>query len=228
MQSTNGEKSLNDAGWALCQRDGSPADYRRAVGPSSLDDEGGQVVRAQHGDEAAFARLFAAHRARVYRLCLRMTSDPFLAEDLTQEAFIQVFRKLPTFRHQARFSTWLHRVAVNQALMHLRRQRPNDTSVEDVPRADDQAMPREFPSEDRQLTGCLDRITLGRAIASLPAGGRAVFVLHDVEGYKHTEIAGIMHCSLGNCKSQLHKARRRLRDKLQGESAGKVAAHAGA
>lgn len=218
VRNTNREQQSKNKGCLRSQKDGCSLEHQGQRADRQWPDaDGGQViVRAQQGDELAFARLFTAHRARVYRLCLRMTNDPSLAEDLTQEAFIQAFRKLPTFRQQARFSTWLHRVAVNQALMHLRR-KPQDASLDDIQMTPDQeAIPREFPSEDRALTGCLDRITLGRAIASLPAGYRAVFVLHDVEGYKHSEIAGIVHCSVGNCKSQLHKARRQLRDKLRG------------
>jgi RNA polymerase sigma-70 factor (ECF subfamily) len=173
------------------------------------------IARAQRGDEEAFAALFEAHKRRVYSLCLRMTSNTAEAEDLTQEAFLQLFRKISTFRGESAFSTWLHRLAVNVVLMHLRKKGLQQVSLDEVDTSQDEPVKRDYGSDDRRLTGSVDRIGLQKAIADLPPGYRAVFVLHDVEGYEHNEIAEIMKCSVGNSKSQLHKARMKLRERLR-------------
>jgi len=176
------------------------------------------IARAQRGDEAAFAALYEAHKRRVYSLCLRMVSDPTEAEDLSQEAFLQVFRKLSTFRGESAFSTWLHRLVVNVVLMHLRKKGLQQVSLDDVDSSQEEPVKREYGDDDRRLMGSVDRINLDRAIADLPPGYRAVFVLHDVEGYEHNEIAQIMSYSVGNSKSQLHKARLKLREWLRSEA----------
>jgi RNA polymerase sigma-70 factor (ECF subfamily) len=176
------------------------------------------ISRAQRGDELAFEELFNAHRRRVYSLCLRMTGDPAEAEDLAQEAFLQLFRKIGTFRGESAFSTWLHRLVVNVVLMHLRKRGLQQVSLDDVDNSQEEPVRREYGEEDLRLLGSVDRITLERAIAHLPPGYRAVFVLHDVEGYEHNEIAQIMSYSIGNSKSQLHKARLKLRDWLRQDS----------
>jgi RNA polymerase sigma-70 factor (ECF subfamily) len=173
------------------------------------------IARAQRGDEEAFAALFEAHKRRVYSLCLRMTGNTAEAEDLTQEAFLQLFRKISTFRGESAFSTWLHRLAVNVVLMHLRKKGLQQISLDEVDTSQDEPVKRDYGSDDRRLTGSVDRIGLQKAIADLPPGYRAVFVLHDVEGYEHNEIAEIMNCSVGNSKSQLHKARMKLRERLR-------------
>lgn len=173
------------------------------------------IERAQRGDEAAFAALFDAHKRRVYSLCLRMVGDPSEAEDLSQEAFLQLFRKIGTFRGESAFSTWLHRLVVNVVLMHLRKRGLQEISLDDVDNSQDEPIKREYGDNDRRLMGSVDRITLNRAIADLPPGYRAVFILHDVEGYEHNEIADIMSYSIGNSKSQLHKARLKLREWLR-------------
>ena len=173
------------------------------------------IARAQRGDEEAFAALFEAHKRRVYSLCLRMTSNTAEAEDLTQEAFLQLFRKISTFRGESAFSTWLHRLAVNVVLMHLRKKGLQQVSLDEVDTSQDEPVKRDYGSDDRRLVGSVDRIGLQKAIADLPPGYRAVFVLHDVEGYEHNEIAEIMKCSVGNSKSQLHKARMKLRERLR-------------
>jgi len=173
------------------------------------------VARAQHGDEEAFAALFEMHKRRVYSLCLRMTGNTAEAEDLTQEAFLQLFRKITTFRGESAFSTWLHRLAVNVVLMHLRKKGLQQVSLDETDSSQDEPVKRDYGDHDRRLTGSIDRISLSRAIAELPPGYRTVFVLHDVEGYEHNEIAEIMNCSVGNSKSQLHKARMKLRDWLR-------------
>lgn len=173
------------------------------------------IARAQKGDEAAFEALFEAHKRRVFSLCLRMTSNTAEAEDLTQEAFLQLFRKIATFRGESAFSTWLHRLAVNVVLMHLRKKGLQQVSLDEVDTSRDEPVKRDYGDDDRRLLGSIDRISLTRAIGALPPGYRTVFVLHDVEGYEHNEIAEIMDCSVGNSKSQLHKARMKLRDWLR-------------
>jgi len=178
------------------------------------------IARAQRGDEEAFAALFEAHKRRIYSLCLRMTSNTAEAEDLTQEAFLQLFRKIATFRGESAFSTWLHRLAVNVVLMHLRKKGLQQVSLDETDNSQDEPVRRDYGSEDLRLTGSVDRIGLQDAIAELPPGYRAVFVLHDVEGYEHNEIAEIMKCSVGNSKSQLHKARMKLRERLRQDHGG--------
>lgn len=173
------------------------------------------IARAQRGDEGAFAELYEAHKRRVYSLCLRMTGDTAEAEDLSQEAFLQLFRKISTFRGESAFSTWLHRLVVNVVLMHLRKRGIAQVPLEDVDNSQEEPVKREYGDDDKRLMGSVDRIGLDRAIADLPPGYRAVFVLHDVEGYEHNEIAQIMNYSIGNSKSQLHKARLKLRDFLR-------------
>lgn len=186
------------------------------------------VALAQAGDEAAFRALFECHKRRVYTLCLRMTHVNADAEDLTQEIFLQVFRKIATFRAEALFSTWLHRVAVNEILMHLRKKRILEISLDEPDVVQDEPLKREYAQDDLQLSGVVDRFTLSTALAELSDGYREVLLLHDMEGYRHNEIAQIRNCSIGNSKSQLHKARRKLREwfrlhcgrKPSGKSAG--------
>jgi RNA polymerase sigma-70 factor (ECF subfamily) len=175
------------------------------------------IERAQHGDEEAFAALFEAHKRRVYSLCLRMTGDTAEAEDLSQEAFLQLFRKISTFRGESAFSTWLHRMVVNVVLMHLRKKGLQQVSLDEVDNSQDEPVKREYGDDDKRLLHSIDRITLSRAIAALPPGYRAVLVLHDIEGYEHNEIAQILNCSVGNSKSQLHKARLKLREVLRSQ-----------
>ena len=175
------------------------------------------IERAQNGDEDAFAALFEAHKRRVYSLCLRMTGDAAEAEDLSQEAFLQLFRKISTFRGESAFSTWLHRMVVNVVLMHLRKKGLQQVSLDEVDNSQDEPVKREYGDDDKRLLHSIDRITLSRAIEALPPGYRAVLVLHDVEGYEHNEIAQILNCSVGNSKSQLHKARLKLREVLRSQ-----------
>jgi RNA polymerase sigma-70 factor, ECF subfamily len=177
-----------------------------------------QIIHlAQKGDAAAFENLYQTHSRRVYALCLRMARNPVEAEDLTQEAFLQMYRKIQTFRGEASFSTWLHRVTVNVVLMKLRRKKRTEVPLdEDSERDGDSPTPRsEFGEADLRLTGSIDRIHLQRAIEQLPPGFKSIFILHDIQGYKHQEIGEILGCSAGNSKSQLHKARMRLRALLK-------------
>jgi RNA polymerase sigma-70 factor (ECF subfamily) len=175
------------------------------------------IARAQRGDESAFSVLFETHKRRVYSLCLRMTGNTAEAEDLTQESFLQLFRKIATFRGESAFSTWLHRLVVNVVLMHLRKKGLQQISLDETDNSQEEPVKRDYGDDDRRLIGSVDRISLMRAIEGLPPGYRAVFVLHDVEGYEHNEIAQIMGCSIGNSKSQLHKARMKLRESLRRE-----------
>jgi RNA polymerase sigma-70 factor (ECF subfamily) len=159
-----------------------------------------------------FEEIFKLHHRRVYAVCLRMTGNSAEAEDLCQEVFIQVFRKLDTFRGESAFTTWLHRLTVNHVLMHFRKQRSRKeqlTEDGELPEPVNKSLnvPTSFP--------ILDRLALNEAIVKLAPGYRAVFVLHDVEGLQHIEIANILGCSVGTSKSQLHKARLKLRRLLR-------------
>lgn len=172
------------------------------------------VRRAQEGDADAFAALFSAHKNKIYSLCLRMTSNTAEAEDLTQDAFLQVFRKLATFRGDSALSTWLYRVAVNTVLMHFRKKGLQQVSLDEPANPDTRAPKREHGRLDDRLSGSVDRIALARAMKELPAGYRTIFLLHEVKGYEHHEIARLLRCSVGNSKSQLHKAKSRMRELL--------------
>ncbi len=184
--------------------------------PPSLESE--TIAGAQAGDHQAFARLYALHKRRIYSLCLRMVGNVTEAEDLTQEAFLQLHRKITSFRGESAFSTWLYRLTINVVLMQLRKRGLSlislDEAMEPVP---DEGPGRSFGAPDLTLTGAIDRMTLERAVANLSAGYRLIFVLHDIEGYEHNEIATMLGCSIGNSKSQLHKARLKLREALRNQ-----------
>jgi RNA polymerase sigma-70 factor (ECF subfamily) len=173
------------------------------------------VRRAQEGDSNAFGALFEAHRSRIFSVCLRMTSNAAEAEDLTQDAFLQAFRKIAKFRGDSAFSTWLHRIAVNTVLMHFRKNSLCQISL-DEPFSDSEGskIRREYGTRDKGLAGCVDRVALARAMKDLPPGYRTIFLLHEVEGYEHQEIAEMLSCSVGNSKSQLYKAKLRFRELL--------------
>jgi RNA polymerase sigma-70 factor (ECF subfamily) len=185
------------------------------LSPQKAASETQLIARAQRGDEGAFSELYETHKRRVYSLCLRMTGNTAEAEDLSQEAFLQLFRKISTFRGESAFSTWLHRLVVNVVLMHLRKKGLQQISLDETDNSQEEPVKRDYGDDDRRLMGSVDRISLTQAIDELPPGYRAVFVLHDVEGYEHNEIAQIMGCSIGNSKSQLHKARMKLRESLR-------------
>jgi RNA polymerase sigma-70 factor, ECF subfamily len=167
---------------------------------------------AREGNEEAFASLFRTHQAKVYALCLRMTGDTAEAEDLTQDAFIQVFRKIANFRGESAFSTWLYRVTMNTVLMQFRKKRTRNVSLDESVTRMPCAPKREFGVDDDRLSGCVDRIVLARAMKELPSGYRTVFLMHEIRGYDHREIAGLLRCSIGNSKSQLHRAKAKMRE----------------
>jgi RNA polymerase sigma-70 factor, ECF subfamily len=196
-----------------------PSDPKALPVPQSakLLTETDAIRLAQAGDAAAFEVLYQLHGRRVYALCLRMVNNPADAEDLMQEAFLQLFRKIGTFRGESAFSTWLHRMTVNVVLMRLRKKSLPVASLEETTEPDEETGgPRkDVGAPDLRLSGAVDRVNLERSVDKLPPGYRTVFVLHDVQGYEHNEIADIMGCSVGNSKSQLHKARTRLRQLLQ-------------
>lgn len=174
---------------------------------------------AQAGQAAAFEEIYRAHSRRIYGLCYRMTGNSSLAEDLTQDIFLQVFRKIQTFRAESAFSTWLYRLAINVVLMRRRVKRLRETPLESRPSENDSFPRREIGRMDMRVSGVVDRLNLKRALRQLPRGYRRIFLLHDVFGYQHHEIAEALGCSIGNSKSQLHKARVRLRHFLQTGSA---------
>ena len=206
---------------------------RSAAGKGNLTDpeqrqandsvEAELIEKAKLGDAQAFQALYEKHKRRVYSLCLRMTSNTAEAEDLTQEAFLQLYRKIATFRGESAFSTWLHRLSVNVVLMHLRKKNLPVVSLEETTQGsgEDDTQKKDFGAEDIALAGSIDRLQLQKAVDDLPPGYRTIFVLHDVEGYEHNEIAEIVGCSIGNSKSQLHKARMKLRDLLKMKRAEK-------
>jgi RNA polymerase sigma-70 factor (ECF subfamily) len=171
---------------------------------------------AQQGDARAFEEIYRLHARRVYSLCLRMLGDPVEAEDLAQEAFLQLFRKIHTFRGESAFSSWLHRLTANVVLMSFRRKKAAVTSLDEITRNNDEdnGTRWEIGGPDLRLSGVFDRINLQTVIDRLPDGYKRMFLLHDVQGYEHNEIAEILGCSIGNSKSQLHKARKRLRELL--------------
>ncbi len=183
---------------------------------SDKENEAEIIQRATEGDPTAFECLYRSHCKRVYAVCLRMVRDTTEAEDLTQEAFLLLFRKIHTFRGESAFSTWLHRLVVNTVLMHLRKKSLPVVSMETGPAPDGEATQSsvEIAASDLLLEGSIDRINLGRCIAQLPVGSREIFVLHDIQGYQHHEIAEMLGRSEGVSKSQLHRARKRLRELL--------------
>ena len=186
------------------------------------------VNLAQQGDATAFERIYRLHSRRVYALCLRMAGNPTDAEDLTQDVFLQLFRKISTFRGESAFSTWLYRMSVNIVLMRFRKKPKAETSLDTIMNPDEgsMALPQEIGGPDLRLDGVIDRVTLQAAINKLAPGYRAMFILHDVQGYKHNEIARMFGCTSGNSKSQTHKARIQLRELLRKTLRGRRNGHA--
>jgi RNA polymerase sigma-70 factor (ECF subfamily) len=172
--------------------------------------------RTAEGEVTAFEELYRRHFRRVYALCLRMLGDPTEAEDLTQDTFTHLYNKIGSFRGESAFTTWLHRMTVNQVLMHFRRKKSRPELVNDDDETPDQIV---RGTENHSKMPVVDRILLENAISKLPAGYRSVFVLHDVEGHEHGEIAEMLGISEGTSKSQLHKARLKLRSLIREQAA---------
>ena len=175
------------------------------------------VSMAQRGDGGAFEQLYRLHSGRVYALCMRMLRNSDEAEDSTQEVFLHVFRKIQGFRGASAFSTWLHRVAVNTVLMRIRGSKLEKAAVvQNIESHEESGLPRREPAgPDLRLEGYLDRVAIEKAIQQLPPRCKLMFVLYDIQGYAQGEIAKLLGCSVGNAKSQLHKARVRLRKVLR-------------
>ena len=174
------------------------------------------IRRAREGSAGAFEQLYRRYSKRVYHLCLRMVKNEAEAEDLTQEAFLRVFRKIHTFQGKSAFSTWLHRVSVNTVLMSLRKKKRVEFPMDSEGRYEEEpGAARQLPGgPDPSLIGLFDRENLKRVFRRLPNGYKRMLVLHDVLGYEHNEIAVLVKCTVGNSKSQLHKARVRVRSLL--------------
>ncbi len=186
------------------------------------------IANAMNGDSECFGELYTRHSRRVFYLCYRMVNDTDLAEDLTQEAFVHAFRRLSTFRQESRFTTWMHRIAVNTVLMFIRKR---NSSIRETPLDPGFGGEEEASFEgplygkaDDVLSMTTDRVALQRAIEDLPPGYRLMLILHDIHGYEHQEIAEIFGCTTGNTKSQLHKARLRLRAVINRPSGARAGA----
>lgn len=174
-----------------------------AVNASVTPDSGDVLRRAQGGDVDAFESLYREHSPRVYALCLRLSDSTPEATELMQDVFIRAWRGLGGFRGDSAFSSWLHRLTVNAAL--------------EASRSEKRRVARVMPMEDPGTVGAIalsgspdDRMDLEQAIAGLPQGARAAFVLHEIEGYKHEEIAAQLGVAVGTVKAQLHRARKLL------------------
>jgi RNA polymerase sigma-70 factor, ECF subfamily len=190
----------------------SNMDAPASAPPYSSDYELAQA--AARNDMQAFEQLYLLHHRRIYSLCLRMTANVAEAEDLTQEIFIHFYRKIGSYRGESSLTTWLHRLTVNQVLMHFRKSRGRR---EAPPPTDDSSDASGTVDTHGSQSAMVARVLLNKAIAQLPPGYRAVFVLHDIEGHEHEEIARLLGCSAGTSKSQLHKARMKLRRLIRGK-----------
>jgi RNA polymerase sigma-70 factor, ECF subfamily len=196
----------------------SAASFEAEIAPLS---DHALAIAAAGGDMGAFEQLYTRHNRRVYSVCLRMTQNAAEAEDLAQEVFIQLFRKIGSFRGESAFTTWLHRLTVNQVLMHFRKR---SVKLERTTEEGDTPVQIVRGTENPDKMPVLDRISLERALKQLPPGYRSVFVLHDIEGHDHAEIAKMIGVAVGTSKSQLHKARMKLRRLLKKENSRIVTA----
>jgi RNA polymerase sigma-70 factor (ECF subfamily) len=176
-----------------------------ATRPLSL--EQGRIRAAQAGDANAFRAVYEAHVGRVRAICLRLSGDAIRADELTQDVFVRVWEHLGTFRGESAFSTWLHRLAVNEVLQVLRSTGRRERRVATMPEPPDAPVP--------DGAGLEQSMDLEQAIADLPEGCRTVFVLHDVEGLRHEEIAARTGTAIGTSKAHLFRARRLLRQALE-------------
>lgn len=198
-----GIQSLDDA----IEPHGAPLTESATASPPVSELSSALVRRAQRGDVDAFEGLYRQNVGRIHALCLRMTGDPVSAEELTQSVWVRAWQRLDTFRGDSAFSTWIHRLAVNVVLSERRSEARRRARIEftDMDADLDRGTPP-APTETR--------IALERAVAQLPEGARKVFVLHDVEGYRHADIAEKLGTAVGTVKSQLHRARKLLREAL--------------
>lgn len=189
----------------------APAAMLQDIGPTEATD----ISAASAGDRVAFERLYRRHAARVYSLCLRMAGNVTRAEELTQDVFVRVWEKLPLFRGESAFTTWMHSLAVN-VVLSARKSEALDFGrrAEQGGEGDAEMESWDAAAGPDRVSFSGERIDLERAIAKLPVGARRVFVLHDVEGYKHEELAGMLGITTGGSKAQLHRARLLLRKAL--------------
>ncbi|WP_348263284.1 sigma-70 family RNA polymerase sigma factor [Telmatobacter sp. DSM 110680] len=191
------------------------ASERTGLAPPAKSIQDDVLARARAGDNDAFAELYLQHKKRVFSICLRMVHDFSEAEDLTQETFLKLHRKLASFRGDSAFTTWLHRITVNIVLMYLRKRVLPVVSLDHLmTNLPEEHIGRGVGTRDLTQIGVVDRLAIDHAAANLPPGYRRTFLLHDVHGFQHSEIASILDCTSGNSKSQLHKARRALRRAL--------------
>ncbi len=182
------------------------------IDPSLLSTLDPTIRAAQRGDEAAFATLYDAHAGRVFALCLRLSADRVLAEELVQDVFVCVWERLGSYRGESAFSTWLHRVAINTVLQNARKGARRRLRVQI---AADFANIAVEPDGPTQVSDVHQQIDVDNAVASLPAGARAVWILYDVEGYGHAEIGALLGIAEGTSKAHLFRARRLLRERLE-------------
>jgi len=192
----------------------SVAEVEKPQGPSDFE----LAQKSAAGDTTAFEELYHRHFRRVFALCLRMMGNPTEAEDMTQDVFVQLFNKIGMFRGESAFTTWLHRMTVNQVLMHFRKKSTRSELLTDEGETPIQIV--QGTSNPNSMP-VVDRISLERALKQLPVGYRTVFVLHDIEGYEHYEIAKMLGIAEGTSKSQLHKARLKLRQLIRQQAASK-------
>ncbi len=193
-----------------------------ALVPDDPDGEQALARRAAAGDEAAFERIYSAHSGRVFALCLRMTGSRQHAAELTQDVFVHMWQRLHSWRGESALASWLHRLTVNYVLSNIRteRRRQKHELLDSGQRTSDSGQGTTDNAEgtldgaSARPVSVEDAIDLERAIASLPTGARTVFVLHDVEGYQHDEIATMTGTAEGTCRAQLHRARKLLMERL--------------
>lgn len=185
-----------------------------ALVPNDPDDDRALARQAAAGDERAFESLYRKHSGRVFALCLRMCGSRQTATELLQDVFVHIWQKLGSFRGESALSSWIHRLTVNFVLSSVRgeqRRQTHETSGAGSPATEDG---EPFPDAVVQPKSVEDAIDIENAIAALPRGARTVFVLHDVEGFQHDEIAKMTGTAEGTCRAQLHRARKLLMEKL--------------
>ena len=183
----------------------NPQSVSLNVSGKRTDEDSKLIEESVRGNKNAFRELFNKNVSKIHSLCLRISADKHIAEEVTQEVFINAWEKLGSFRHECKFSTWLHRIAVNQYLMHIRSQKPDGQ----IPAENAANIVTSEPGKSAE-----QRIDLENAISKLPDNARAVLVLHDIEGYKHYEISEMMSIEEGTSKAHLHRARKLLREEL--------------